>query len=34
MNTKIITQGRAKIVGPKFKTSLRQTMIVLAAAAA
>ena len=34
MNTKIITQGRAKVVGPEFKTSLRQTMIVLATAAA
>jgi hypothetical protein len=34
MNTNIITQGRAKVVGPEFKTSLRQTMIVLATAAA
>ena len=34
MNTNIITQGRAKVVGPEFKTSLRKTMIVLAAAAA
>ena len=32
MNTNIITQGRAKVVGPEFKTSLRKTMIVLAAA--
>ena len=34
MNTNIITQGRAKVVGPEFKTSLRKTMIVLATAAA
>ena len=34
MNKNIITQGRAKVVGPEFKTSLRQTMIVLATAAA
>jgi hypothetical protein len=33
MNTKIITQGRAKIVGSEFKTSLRRTMVVLAMAA-
>src|SRR6202521_3602666 len=33
MNTKIITQGRAKVDGPEFKTSLRKTMIVLATAA-
>jgi hypothetical protein len=34
MNTNITTQGRAKVVGPEFKTSLRKTMIVLATAAA
>src|ERR1700720_2517334 len=34
MNTNIITQGRAKVVGPEFKTSLRKTMIVLATASA
>jgi hypothetical protein len=34
MNTNIITQGLAKVVGPEFKTSLRKTMIVLATAAA
>ena len=34
MNTNIITQGRAIVVGPEFKTSLRKTMIVLATAAA
>ena len=34
MNTNIITQGLAKVVGPAFKTSLRKTMIVLATAAA
>jgi hypothetical protein len=34
MNTKIITQGPAKVVGPEFKTSLRKTIIVLATAAA
>jgi hypothetical protein len=34
MNTNIITQGHAKVVGPAFKTSLRKTMIVLATAAA
>ena len=33
MNTNIITQGPAKVVGPEFKTSLRKTMIVLATAA-
>ena len=33
MKTNIITQGRAKVVGPEFKTSLRKTMIVLATAA-
>ena len=34
MNTNIITQGHAKVVGPEFITSLRKTMIVLATAAA
>ena len=34
MKTNITTQGRAKVVGPEFKTSLRKTMIVLATAAA
>ena len=34
MNTNIIIQDRAKVVGPEFKTSLRKTMIVLATAAA
>jgi hypothetical protein len=34
MNTNIITQGHAKVVGPELKTSLRKTMIVLATAAA
>jgi len=34
MNTNITTQGRAKVVGPELKTSLRKTMIVLATAAA
>ena len=34
MNTNIIAQGHAKVVGPAFKTSLRKTMIVLATAAA
>ena len=34
MNTNIITQGHAKVVGPAFKTSSRKTMIVLATAAA
>jgi hypothetical protein len=34
MKTNIVTQGRAKVVGPEFKTSLRKTMIVLATAAA
>ena len=34
MNTNIITQGLAKVVGPAFKTSLRKTVIVLATAAA
>ena len=34
MKTNITTQGRAKIVGPEFKTSLRKTMVVLATAAA
>jgi hypothetical protein len=34
METNITTQGRAKVVGPEFKTSLRKTMIVLATAAA
>ena len=34
MKTNIITQGRAKVVGPESKTSLRKTLIVLATAAA
>ena len=34
MKTNITTQGRAKVVGPEFKTSLRKTMVVLATAAA
>src|ERR1700720_161873 len=34
MNKNIITQGRAKVVGPEVQTSLRKTMIVLATAAA
>ena len=34
MKTKIITQDRAKVIGPEFKTSLRKIMIVLATAAA
>jgi len=33
MKTKIITQDRAKVVGPELKTSLRKTVIVLATAA-
>jgi hypothetical protein len=34
MKTNIITQGRAKVVGPESKTSLRKSTIVLATAAA
>jgi len=34
MNTNIITQDPAKVVGPAFKTRLRKTVIVLATAAA
>jgi hypothetical protein len=34
VKTNFTTQGRAIVVGPEFKTSLRKTMIVLATAAA